>query len=52
MISDVAPVLGILDPSVRVILREVVGATPFAGEESGRSTSIGVDDMVGGKKGR
>ena len=49
MISDVAPVLGMLE---RVMLRDVVGATPFAGDESGRSMSIGVDAMARGKKGR
>ena len=47
MISDVAPVLDMLAPRVRVILREVGGAAlPLAGEESGRSMSIGVDAIM------
>lgn len=47
-----AVVLGTLLPSVRVILRDVAGPPPppppfaFAGEDSGRSTSIGVEAMV------
>ncbi len=48
--SDMAVVLGILLPSVRVMLRDVAGAPPFAGEDSGRSMSIGVDAMAGRKE--
>lgn len=49
--SDMAIVLAILLPSVRVMFRDVAGAPPFAfaGEEPGRSRSIGVDAMAGSR---